>query len=106
MDSTATGSIGSVQLTVTSANYETFTLTVNITVENPRPEDVRPTPPADDGHNWVGVIRRYPAAVPAAAEQADVTSARTFDPGVTLYMALPLLSAAGTALLTGKRKEH
>lgn len=106
VDSTATGSIGSVQLTVTSANYETFTLTVNITVENPRPEDVRPTPPADDGHNWVGVIRRYPAAVPAAAEQADVTSARTFDPGVTLYMALPLLSAAGTALLTGKRKEH
>ena len=40
------------------------------------------------------------------AEQADVTSARTFDPGVTLYMALTLLSAAGTALLTGKRKEH
>ena len=106
VDSTATGSIGSVQLTVTSANYETFTLTVNITAENPRPEDVRPTPPADDDHNWVGVIRRYPAAVPAAAEQADVTSARTFDPGVTLYMALTLLSAAGTALLTGKRKEH
>ncbi len=46
VDSTATGSIGSVQLTVTSANYETFTLTVNITAENPRPEDVRPTPPA------------------------------------------------------------
>ena len=106
VDSTATGSIGSVQLTVTAANYETFTLTVNITAENPRPEDVRPTPPADDGHNWVGVIRRYPAAVPAAAEQADVTSTRTFDPGVTLYMALTLLSAAGTALLTGKRKEH
>lgn len=106
VDSTATGSIGSVQLTVTSANYETFTLTVNITAENPRPEDVRPTPPADDGHNWVGVIRRYPAAVPAAAEQADVTSARTFDPGVTLYIALTLLSAAGTALLTSKRKEH
>ena len=106
VDSTATGSIGSVQLTVTSANYETFTLTVNITAENPRPEDVRPTPPAADGHNWVGVIRRYPAAVPAAAEQADVTSTRTFDPGVTLYMALTLLSAAGTALLTGKRKEH
>ena len=106
VDSTATGSIGSVQLTVTSANYETFTLTVNITAENPRPEDVRPTPPADDDHNWVGVIRRYPAAVPAAAEQADVTSARTFDPGVTLYMALTLLSTAGTALLTGKRKEH
>ena len=66
VDSTAPGSIGSVRLTVTAANYETFTLTVNITAENPRPEDVRPTPPADDDHNWVGVIRRYHAAVPTA----------------------------------------
>ncbi len=52
--------------------------------------------------------RRYPAKPAASTDTKKpdgVTSARTFDAGVALYVGMSVLSLTGTALVIGKKKE-
>ena len=63
------------------------------------------TPVIPDGPKHTN--RRYPAKPAASTDtkKPDVTSARTFDAGVALYVGMSVLSLTGTALVIGKKKE-
>ena len=65
-----------------------------------------PTPVIPDGPKHTN--RRYPAKPAASTDTKKpdgVTSARTFDAGVALYVGMSVLSLTGTALVIGKKKE-
>lgn len=65
-----------------------------------------PTPAIPDGPKHTN--RRYPAKPAASTDTKKpdgVTSARTFDAGVALYVGMSVLSLTGTALVIGKKKE-
>lgn len=70
------------------------------------PTPPTPTPVIPDGPKHVN--RRYPAKPAASTDTKKpdgVTSARTFDAGVALYVGMSVLSLTGTALVIGKKKE-
>ena len=46
----------------------------------------------------------YTVGTPAA-DKSGVTSAKTFDAGVAMYVGMSLLSVAGGAVVIGKKKE-
>ena len=83
--------------------------TYYVTEQPPAPTpDPTPTPdpePAAPAHT----NRRYPATTTTTAETPekgnDVTSAKTFDAGIALYIGLSALSLSGSAVLMGKKKE-
>ena len=65
-----------------------------------------PTPVIPEGPKHTN--RRYPAKPAASTDTKKpdgVTSARTFDAGVALYVGMSVLSLTGTALVIGKKKE-
>lgn len=69
---------------------------------DPTPEPTRPVRPDRPA-------RRYPTGTTTATgtETAgtDITSAKTFDAGIALYIGMSALSLSGSALLLGKKKE-
>ncbi len=69
---------------------------------DPTPEPTRPVRPEHPA-------RRYPTGTTTATgtETAgtDITSAKTFDAGIALYIGMSALSLSGSALLLGKKKE-
>ena len=70
------------------------------------PTPPTPTPVIPDGPKHTN--RRYPAKPAASTDTKKpdgVTSARTFDAGVALYVGMSVLSLTGTALVIGKKKE-
>lgn len=70
------------------------------------PTPPTPTPVIPEGPKHTN--RRYPAKPAASTDTKKpdgVTSARTFDAGVALYVGMSVLSLTGTALVIGKKKE-
>lgn len=71
-------------------------------VVDPTPEPTRPVRPEHPA-------RRYPTGTTTATgtETAgtDITSAKTFDAGIALYIGMSALSLSGSVLLLGKKKE-
>ena len=91
-----------------AAGYETtknangvWTVT-QIVTPDPTPVDPQPERPAHTN-------RRYPAAnnttTTTDTKKDNVTSARTFDAGIAMYVGMSLLSVAGSAVVIGKKKE-
>ena len=68
----------------------------------PTPDDPQPERPAHTN-------RRYPAnnttTTTTDTKKDNVTSARTFDAGIAMYVGMSLLSVAGSAVVIGKKKE-
>lgn len=81
---------------------ENITLVAEWSNSTPDPEK-----PVRDDHP----TRRYPAATGTATAGTDaktggsVTSAKTFDAGIALYVGMSVLSLTGSALTLGRRKE-
>ena len=69
---------------------------------DPAPVDPQPERPAHTN-------RRYPAnnttTTTTDTKKDNVTSARTFDAGIAMYVGMSLLSVAGSAVVIGKKKE-
>ncbi len=69
---------------------------------DPTPDDPQPERPAHTN-------RRYPAnnttTTTTDTKKDNVTSARTFDAGIAMYVGMSLLSVAGSAVVIGKKKE-
>ena len=81
---------------------------MEITLPQPPAPTPTPTPdpePAAPAHT----NRRYPATTTTTTETPekgnDVTSAKTFDAGIALYIGLSALSLSGSTVLMGKKKE-
>lgn len=73
-----------------------------IVTPDPTPDDPQPERPAHTN-------RRYPAnnttTTTTDTKKDNVTSARTFDAGIAMYVGMSLLSVAGSAVVIGKKKE-
>ena len=87
--------------TATKGPNGMWTVTQTVTPD-PAPVDPQPERPAHTN-------RRYPAnnttTTTTDTKKDNVTSARTFDAGIAMYVGMSLLSVAGSAVVIGKKKE-
>ena len=87
--------------TATKGPNGMWTVTQTVTPD-PAPVDPQPERPAHTN-------RRYPAnnttTTTTDTKKDNVTSARTFDAGIAMYVGMSLLSVTGSAVVIGKKKE-
>ena len=111
-DEAGEGSIRGISGTVVAEEGSTLVLDDGVyTVVTPTPVPPAPPPtpdpePAAPAHT----NRRYPATTTTTTTETpekgnDVTSAKTFDAGIALYIGLSALSLSGSTVLMGKKKE-
>ncbi len=93
---------------VENSGYVAAAVAANVPPTPPvTPVDPTPDPePAAPAHT----NRRYPATTTTTTTETpekgnDVTSAKTFDAGIALYIGLSALSLSGSAVLMGRKKE-
>ena len=93
---------------VENSDYVAKAVEANVPPTPPvTPVDPTPDPePAAPAHT----NRRYPATTTTTTTETpekgnDVTSAKTFDAGIALYLGLSALSLSGSAVLMGRKKE-